>query len=102
MVKQLDSIRKQNNLDSMDALEAAAKQQGVSFEDFKQHIRERVITQQVIGQEVYRKVNITQGDLQRFLRRSQSGVRSAGVCAAERDPGCDRSRPWSGGWRRCG
>ena len=66
MMKQLDEIRKQNHLDSMEALEAAAKQQGVSFEDFKQHIRERIITQQVIGQEVYRKVNITQADLQRY------------------------------------
>ncbi len=66
MVKQLNAIRKQNNLDSMDALEAAAKQQGVSFEDFKQHIRDRIITQQVIGQEVYRKVNLTQADVQRY------------------------------------
>ena len=66
MIKQLDAIRKQNNLDSMEALEAAAKQQGVSFEDFKQHIRDRIITQQVIGQEVYRKVNISQADLQRY------------------------------------
>ena len=66
MVKQLDAIRKQNNLDSMEALEAAAKSQGVSFEDFKQHIRDRIITQQVIGQEVYRKVNISQGDVQRY------------------------------------
>src|SRR5271170_1391155 len=66
MIKQLDEIRKQNHLDSMEALEAAAKQQGVSFEDFKQHIRDRIITQQVIGQEVYRKVNITQADLQRY------------------------------------
>jgi peptidyl-prolyl cis-trans isomerase SurA len=66
MIKQLDAIRKQNNLDSMEALEAAAKQQGVSFEDFKQHIRDRVITQQVIGQEVYRKVNLTQADIQKY------------------------------------
>jgi peptidyl-prolyl cis-trans isomerase SurA len=66
MIKQLDEIRKQNHLDSMEALEAAAKQQGVSFEDFKQHIRDRIITQQVIGQEVYRKVNITQADLQKY------------------------------------
>jgi peptidyl-prolyl cis-trans isomerase SurA len=66
VVKQLDAIRKQNHLDSMEALEAAAKEQGVSFEDFKEHIRDRIVTQQVIGQEVYRKVNITQADMQRF------------------------------------
>ena len=72
MIKQLDEIRKQNHLDSMDALEAAAKEQGVSFEDFKQHIRDRVITQQVIGQEVYRKVNISQADLQRYYDAHKS------------------------------
>jgi peptidyl-prolyl cis-trans isomerase SurA len=72
MIKQLDEVRKQNHLDSMEALEAAAKQQGVSFEDFKQHIRDRIITQQVIGQEVYRKVNITQADLQRYYDEHKS------------------------------
>ena len=54
----------------MEALEAAAKQQGVSFEDFKQHIRDRIITQQVIGQEVYRKVNISQADVQRYYEQT--------------------------------
>jgi peptidyl-prolyl cis-trans isomerase SurA len=72
MIKQLDEIRKQNHLDSMEALEAAAKQQGVSFEDFKQHIRDRIITQQVIGQEVYRKVNLTQADLQSYYEAHKS------------------------------
>ena len=72
LVKQLDAIRKQNHLDSMEALESAAKEQGVSFEDFKQHIRDRIITQQVIGQEVYRKVNITQGELQRYYDAHQA------------------------------
>ncbi len=72
MIKQLDEIRKQNHLDSMEALEAAAKSQGVSFEDFKQHIRDRIITQQVIGQEVYRKVNITQADVQRYYDAHKS------------------------------
>lgn len=71
-IKQLDAIRKQNNLDSMEALEAAAKAQGVSFEDFKEHIRDRIITQQVIGQEVYRKVNISQADLQRYYEAHKS------------------------------
>jgi peptidyl-prolyl cis-trans isomerase SurA len=72
LVKQLDLIRKQNNLDSMEALEAAAKEQNVSFEDFKQHIRDRIITQQVIGQEVYRKVNISQADMQRYYDAHKS------------------------------
>ncbi len=36
LVKRLDEIRKQNHLDSMEALEKAAQEQGVSYEDFKQ------------------------------------------------------------------
>ena len=90
MVKQLDEIRKQNHLDSMEALEAAAKQQGVSFEDFKQHIRDRIITQQVIGQEVYRKVNITQADLQQYYDAHKSEFDRPGVGPAERDSDSDR------------
>ena len=41
-MRQLDEIRKQNHLDSMEALEKAAAQQGVQFEDFKQSIRNNV------------------------------------------------------------
>ena len=35
VIRRLDEIRKQNNLDTMEDLEKAARQQGVSFEDFK-------------------------------------------------------------------
>ena len=38
-MRQLDDIRKQNHINSMEELEKAAGQQGVSFEDFKQRIR---------------------------------------------------------------
>src|SRR5215471_17704619 len=36
VIKRLDEIRKQMNLDSMEDLEKAAQSQGVPFEDFKQ------------------------------------------------------------------
>ncbi len=65
-VRQLDELRKQNNLDSMDALEKAAEQQGVNFADFRASIQNRVITSQVIRQEVGSRINITQGDEQRY------------------------------------
>jgi peptidyl-prolyl cis-trans isomerase SurA len=61
-IHQLDELRKQNHLDSMEALEKAAEQQGVSFADFKASIQNRVITSQVIRDEVGRKINITQAD----------------------------------------
>ncbi len=65
-IRQLDELRKQNNLDSMEALEKAAEQQGVSFADFKASIQNRVITSQVIRDEVGRRINITTGDEQQY------------------------------------
>jgi peptidyl-prolyl cis-trans isomerase SurA len=66
LVKRLDEMRKQMNLDSMDDLEKAAQSQGVSFEDFKQNLRNQIITQQVIGKEVGQKLNITKEEEQQF------------------------------------
>jgi len=57
-IRRLDDIRKQNHLDSMEALEKAASQQGISFEDFKQQIRNQIITQQVVRDEVGRRLNL--------------------------------------------
>jgi peptidyl-prolyl cis-trans isomerase SurA len=54
VTRRLNEIRKQYKLDSMEDLEKAARSQGVSFEDFKEGIRETVITQQVIRDEVSR------------------------------------------------
>ena len=65
-VRQLDDLRKQNHLDSMEDLQKAAEQQGVSFEDFKASIRNRVITSQVIRDEVGRHINITNADEQQY------------------------------------
>jgi Parvulin-like peptidyl-prolyl isomerase len=66
VIRRLDEIRKQNHLDSMDALEKAAASQGVSFEDFKANIRDSILTQQVVRDEVGRRLQMTQGQEQQF------------------------------------
>ena len=58
-MRELDDIRKKNHLDSIEDLEKAAAQQGLSFEDFKQGIRNQAITQQVVQEEVSRHINMT-------------------------------------------
>ncbi len=58
-MRELDDIRKKNNLPDMEALQKAAAQQGVSFEDFKEKIRDSAITQQVVRDEVGRHLNLT-------------------------------------------
>lgn len=66
LVKRLDEMRKQNHLDSMEDLQKAAETQGVSWEDFKASIRNRIITQQVIRDQVGRHVNITPTEIQKY------------------------------------
>jgi peptidyl-prolyl cis-trans isomerase SurA len=69
LVRRLDQIRKQNHLDSMEDLEKAASSQGVSYEDFKQKIRNDIITQQVIRDEVGRHIQMTDAQLQQYYRQ---------------------------------
>ena len=66
LIKSLDEMRKQMNLESMEELEKAAASQGISFEDFKQNRRNQIITQQVIGREVGQHLAITKEEEQQF------------------------------------
>src|SRR5216684_3377107 len=72
LIKKLDEMRKQMNLESMDDLEKAAVGQGVSFEDFKQNMRNQIITQQVIGKEVGSKMSISKEEEQKFYDEHKS------------------------------
>ena len=66
LVKKLDEMRKQMNLENMEDLEKAATAQGVSYEDFKQNLRNQIITQQVIGREVGSHLSISKEEEQKF------------------------------------
>jgi peptidyl-prolyl cis-trans isomerase SurA len=67
LVNKLNDIRKQYNLATMEDLEKAAKEQGVSFEDFKANIRNQIITQQVMRDQVGRRIAPTPGEVQRYF-----------------------------------
>lgn len=66
LIKRLDEIRKSMNLATMEDLEKAAEQQGVSYEDFKQNLRNSIITQAVIGREVGSRIQITKEEETKF------------------------------------
>ena len=66
LIKQLDQMRKDMKLDSMEALEKEAEKQGVSWEDFKQTQKNRIITQKVIGQEVGGHLALGAEEVQKF------------------------------------
>jgi peptidyl-prolyl cis-trans isomerase SurA len=66
LIKRLDQMRKEMKLDSMEDLEKAAASQGISYEDFKQNMRNQIITQKVIGEEVGGHLSITKDEIQQF------------------------------------
>src|SRR3954463_4970382 len=66
VVKRLDQIRQDMKLGSMEELEQAAQQQGTNFEDFKQGIRNSIITQQVISREVGSHITIPPDEIAKF------------------------------------
>ena len=68
LTRRLDEIRKQNNLPSMEALEQAARRQGVSYEDFKANIRNQIMTQSVVRDEVGRNIRMTHADEEKFYQ----------------------------------
>lgn len=72
LIKKLDEMRKQMNLDSMEELEKAATAQGISYEDFKQNLRNQIITQQVIAREVGSHLNMTKEEEQKFYEEHKS------------------------------
>jgi peptidyl-prolyl cis-trans isomerase SurA len=67
LVNRLNEIRKQYNLETLEDLEKAAKDQGLSFEDFKANLRNGIISQQVLRDQVGRKVQFTPGEVQRYF-----------------------------------
>jgi len=71
LIKRLDDMRKQMNLTSMDELEKAAKEQGVSFEDFKQNLKNQLLTQLVIRNEVQPKIQVTKEEEKKYYEAHQ-------------------------------
>jgi peptidyl-prolyl cis-trans isomerase SurA len=97
LIKQLDQMRKDMKLDTMEELEKAATAQGISYEDFKQNMRNRIITQKVIGEEVGQHLPITKDEIQQFynehrneLERPES-IRLSEILVAPKKPLADKS-----------
>ena len=69
VIKRLDELRKQMHAESMEDLEKAAQAQGVSFEEFKQNLKDSILTQKVIQQEVGGHITVTQQEIQEYYNQ---------------------------------
>jgi len=66
VIKRLDEIRIQNNIASMEELETQIDKSGVSFEDFKNNIRNQMLQQEVIRHEVGSKIILDHVTVQKY------------------------------------
>ena len=66
LVKKLDDLRQQMHADSMEEMEKAAQSQGIAFEDFKQNLKNNLLTQKVIGQEVGGHIAVSNQEIQQY------------------------------------
>lgn len=71
-IKQLNEIRQKMGLATMEDLEKAAQQQGVSYEEFKEQTRENIVSEKVIGEEVGQHLHITNEEVQAYYKGHQS------------------------------
>src|SRR5437660_12557910 len=66
LIKRLDSIRIDNRLPSMEELEKAVEGQGLNWEDFRNNIRNTLLTQRVISNEVGSHINISDDEVNKY------------------------------------
>jgi peptidyl-prolyl cis-trans isomerase SurA len=94
VIKKLDQVRIQNNIASMEDLEKAVSAQGVNWEDFKNNIRNGVLTQRVIGSEVGSHITIGHDEIEKyynehkaeFVRPEQVALRSIEINTEKKLP----------------
>lgn len=71
VVRQLDDMRKRMGLATMEDLEKAAAQQGIDWTEYRQSIKEKLLTQAIIEHEVGAKVSITPEEKKAFYDSHQ-------------------------------
>jgi peptidyl-prolyl cis-trans isomerase SurA len=72
LIKQLDQMRKDMKLDSLEDLEKEAQKQGISWGDFKQTQLNQIITRRVISEEVSAHLSVTKDEEQKFYDQHKS------------------------------
>jgi peptidyl-prolyl cis-trans isomerase SurA len=72
VVKQLDQIRIQNKIPNMEEFEKAVEKEGLNWDDFKNNIRNKALTQQVISREVGSHITITHEESMKFYEEHKN------------------------------
>lgn len=84
VVKTMEQLRQERKLASLDDLEKAIVAQGYSVDEFKQNIKTRYLTSQVLQREVYGRVIVTTDEMKKYYEANVKNFdRPAGIRVRE-------------------
>lgn len=95
LIKYMDDLRRQYNIASAEEFEKwIGEKAGAPYEDFKERIRNQILTQRVVGQEVGSKINVPKDEIQKyyeehkteFVRPEQVHLREIFLSTEGKDP----------------
>jgi peptidyl-prolyl cis-trans isomerase SurA len=72
VIKRLDAIRIQNKLPDMEALEREVTKAGQDYEEFKGHIKDQLLTQELIRKEVGSRIIISHEEVVKYYNEHKS------------------------------
>jgi len=79
VIKQLDDIRKKNNLSTLEDLETEIGKQGLNYEDYKDQIRRNLLMREVIGREVGSRIQLSRDDARKYYEAHKKEFQSPGL-----------------------
>jgi peptidyl-prolyl cis-trans isomerase SurA len=79
VIKQLDDIRKKNNLGTLEDLETEIGKQGLNYEDYKDQIRRNLLMREVIGREVGSRIQLSRDDARKYYEAHKKEFQSPGL-----------------------
>jgi peptidyl-prolyl cis-trans isomerase SurA len=78
VVKQLDDIRKKNNLATLEDLETDVEKQGGNYEDYKDQIRRELLMREVISREVGSRILLSREDERKYYEAHKDDYKTPG------------------------
>jgi peptidyl-prolyl cis-trans isomerase SurA len=69
VIRQLDEVRKKYHFDTMEELEKSVNESGISYEDFKANIKNQIMSQKVVSQEVGQTLRLTAKQEQEYYEK---------------------------------
>jgi len=97
--KQLAEIQRNIKIADPEKFQQFVREQtGQSYEDYKAELKNQLLTQRVVRQEVSSKIQFKREDLMKILRGAQGRISAERACVPAGDSGGDRrqGRNWAG------